>query len=380
MATIIAKGPFGQNINELDGVTQSADLIVGTNDMDAIEGLGGDDVIKGGGGADFIYGGEGRDTATYEDSSSGVEVNLKEGKGYGGSATGDHLDSIEDLFGSSYNDKLIGNGDDNTLNGQNGNDTLKGGGGADTLIGGKGNDILEIDGPEDTANGGDDIDTLVVNGKKGMEINLSSGQMNENTNGAGICFSYYGQNSPFYDGPPGTQKPSPHPWGPKEVTGIENVLGTNYDDDIYGNALANSLSGRSGNDVLVGYDGDDILDGGAGNDKIDGGAGTDIMSGGSDSDRFYFSHLDDSLLAGGKPQDVITDFQQGQDKIDLSYFSSDDLGPGDLLVLDNQNVGGVNYSYVGIDSNGDHILNEGEFAIAVKMAPGTVLTFDDFIV
>jgi hypothetical protein len=40
----------------------------------------------------------------------------------------------------------------------------------------------------------------------------------------------------------------------------------------------------------------------------------------------------------------------------------------------------VNYSYVGIDSNHDNVLSEGEFAIAVKVAAGTVLTFDDFIV
>jgi Ca2+-binding RTX toxin-like protein len=56
MATIIAKGPIGQTIDELDGVTNGADVIVGTSGMDHIEGLGGDDIIKGGGGADFIYG------------------------------------------------------------------------------------------------------------------------------------------------------------------------------------------------------------------------------------------------------------------------------------------------------------------------------------
>jgi Ca2+-binding RTX toxin-like protein len=375
MATIIAKGPFGQNIDEFDGVTNSADLIIGTNDMDSIEGLGGDDIIKGGGGADFIYGGEGRDTATYETSSTGVEVNLKEGRGYTGDAMGDHLDSIEDLFGSMHNDKLTGDGEDNTLNGAAGNDVLKGGGGTDKLIGGTGDDILEIDGPEDMVDGGEGTDTLVMNANKGMEIDLSRGEISANTNGAGITYWSF-HNSPFYDGA-GQQQPSHVGYGDKEMKDIENVLGTNYNDDIYGNALDNALSGRGGNDVLVGNGGNDTLDGGAGNDKIAGGFGADIMSGGSDSDTFYFFELDDSRIVGGKPQDVITDFQQGQDKIDLSNI---DFALNELLVLDNQNVGGVNYSYVGIDSNHNGVFDEGEFAIAVKVAAGTLLGSNDLII
>jgi Ca2+-binding RTX toxin-like protein len=378
VATIIAKNPFGENIDYDDGVTDGADVIIGSNSMDHIEAGGGDDVIKGGGGADFIYGGEGRDTASYEDSTSGVEVNLKEGRGYGGSATGDHLDSIEDLFGSMFDDKLIGNGKANTLNGQDGNDTLKGGGGADTLIGGNGNDIIEIDGTDDAVDGGDGIDTLVAKSNKGLEINLNNGHVSENTNGYGITYGYYGQNSPYWDGV-GHQKPSvPLHYGEDpEVTNVENVFGTAFNDDIYGNDLANWLVGGGGNDVLAGGAGDDKLEGGNGNDIIVAGIGADTLTGGANADTFWFWSLDDSKIAGGKPQDVIADFQQGQDKIDLSHLS---LGPNDLLVLDNQNVGGVNYSYVGIDSNHDNVLNEGEFAIAVKVAAGTVLTFDDFII
>ena len=39
--------------------------------------------------------------------------------------------------------------------------------------------------------------------------------------------------------------------------------------------------------------------------------------------RFIFTSLDDSKFTGGKPQDVITDFQHGQDKIDLSGLDTD---------------------------------------------------------
>lgn len=375
MATIIAKNPFGENIDEFDGVTNSADVIIGSGDMDHIEGLGGNDVIKGGGGADHIDGGEGRDTATYENSSAGVEVNLKTGKGYGGDATGDTLVSVEDLFGSSFDDKFIGNGQDNRLNGAAGNDTLKGGGGSDTLIGGDGNDILEIDGKGDTVDGGEGWDILVMKSNKGMEINLNTGEINENTNGAGITFSHHHHNSRYYDGP-GWQKPSKQDFTTKEVKNVENVIGSNYDDDIYGDELANALGGNGGNDVLVGAAGDDILNGDTGEDKIDGGLGADLMFGGTGSDTFLFFNLDDSRVAGGKPQDTIADFEQGWDKIDLSRL---DFALNELLVLDNQNVGGTNYSYVGLDANHNGVFDEGEFAIAVKMAAGATLNSGDLI-
>jgi len=91
---------------------------------------------------------------------------------------------------------------------------------------------------------------------------------------------------------------------------------------------------------------------------------------------FVWSAVNESLMTGGKPQDVVTDFQPGQDHIDLSALH---LGVNDLIEIDNQNVDGANYSFVGVDTNHNHQLDEGEFAIAVKMAPGTVLHNTDFL-
>jgi hypothetical protein len=89
-----------------------------------------------------------------------------------------------------------------------------------------------------------------------------------------------------------------------------------------------------------------------------------------------FTSLDASMIVNGKPQDVITDFQHGADTINLSSF---DVALNDLLEIDNQSMDGANYSFVGIDANHNGQFDEGEFAIAVKMAPGTSLHTSDFI-
>jgi Ca2+-binding RTX toxin-like protein len=114
----------------------------GTAAADIINGLNGNDTLKGFGGADRLDGGNGIDTVFYGDSSAGVGINLATGRGVGGSAQGDTLISIENVFGSNFNDTLTGTSGANQLHGQDGNDVIKGGGGNDFLDGGNGNDIL----------------------------------------------------------------------------------------------------------------------------------------------------------------------------------------------------------------------------------------------
>lgn len=373
MALVIGKaGPYENAfvlINAADGVTDGADQIVGTDKADHIFAGGGQDIIKGGGGADIIDGGADRDGVSYEDSGVGVDVSLVTGKGHGGTAEGDTLISIEDLYGSQHDDKLVGNAQDNLLSGADGNDTLKGGGGADVLKGGDGDDVMQIDGADDRAYGGEGNDTVIVDGDHGLRIDLRSGFI-DSWNGVNPYNQHYlegGYGPGFF----------PHVQGdPQQLTDVENVIGTKYNDAIYGNDDANNLSGGNGDDVLSGKGGDDIISGGNGKDLIFGGTGADTLTGGADADTFVFSSAEASLFQNGKPQDVITDFQVGVDHIDLTAF---DIPNGQFLELDNQNVGGVNYSFVGIDANGNHQFDEGEFAIGVKMAPGTVLHMSDFL-
>jgi Ca2+-binding RTX toxin-like protein len=117
-----------------------ADTIDGQAGNDTLYGMDGNDILRGGLGADTINGGAGIDTAMYSESASGVAINLGAGTGAGGSAAGDVLVGIENVYGSAYNDALLGGSDANTLVGGAGNDVLAGLAGQDTLAGGAGAD------------------------------------------------------------------------------------------------------------------------------------------------------------------------------------------------------------------------------------------------
>jgi len=85
------------------------------------------------------------------------------------------------------------------------------------------------------------------------------------------------------------------------LIGIENLLGSNFNDVLTGNTLANTLSGGAGTDTL---------NGGGGNDILIGGAGKDTMIGGAGIDTFKFNAVTDSAV--GVTRDVITDFVRGR--------------------------------------------------------------------
>jgi VCBS repeat-containing protein len=98
-----------------------------------------------------------------------------------------------------------------------------------------------------------------------------------------------------------------------DTTSGGNLLyGGDGNDSLSGGLGNDDLYGGKGNDTLLGEDGDDILVGGAGKDTLTGGAGADI---------FKFNATSDSQ-PGLTLADVITDFQKGADKIDLSAIDA----------------------------------------------------------
>jgi serralysin len=269
-----------ETINALDGVTNGADTIFGFGGDDTIFGLGGNDLILGGNGADAINGGSGTDTASYSDSVVGVTVSLLVNEGFGGTAEGDTLTSIENLTGSAHADLLVGNDGANVLTGLENNDTLKGFGGNDTLFGDSGSDTLKGGGGADTLNGGSGIDTATYADSS-----------------AGVAIVLYADLAGGGDAEG------------DELNSIENVTGSDFDDVLWGNDGVNVLRGNEGDDSLKGMGGSDTLHGGDDNDFIDGGTGTDIMTGGLGNDVFRVDALGD----------VVTEsVGQGNDRVETS--------------------------------------------------------------
>ncbi len=104
--------------------------LFGSGNIDTLTGDGGDNILSGEGGADTLNGGGNTpfgDTASYMFSLAGVTVDLKilGPQVSTGDASGDILNGIENLFGSTNADVLAGNSGNNRLDGSFGSDTAQ---------------------------------------------------------------------------------------------------------------------------------------------------------------------------------------------------------------------------------------------------------------
>jgi len=89
----------------------------------------------------------------------------------------------------------------------------------------------------------------------------------------------------------------------------------------FGNALGNQIAGNRGANALIGRGGDDVLRAGGGDDRLHGGAGSDDLYGGAGRDQFVFRSIGDA--GNGRTSDMVGDFQDGADKIDLHWIDAD---------------------------------------------------------
>ncbi|WP_319823989.1 Ig-like domain-containing protein [Thalassovita sp.] len=121
--------------------------------------------------------------------------------------------------------------------------------------------------------------------------------------------------------------------------GIVTHQGTDLDDSIDGSEDEDGIFGGLGDDTIHGLGSDDVVDGGAGADECHGDDGRDEVRGGSGNDDLYGETEDDTLSGGlgddtltggtgadrfvinkGDGIDVITDFEDGIDLLDLSSW------------------------------------------------------------
>ena len=230
-----------------------------------------------------------------------------------GQTTGDDNEEGLDYTGTSGMDIVDGTEHDDTIDTLGGTDIVAGGAGDDTIDGSAGDDYLFGDSGADTIDGGD---------------------------------------------------------------GDDIVFGGSGDDTLTGGAGADVIRGGSGADTIEGGAGDDIIRGDSGADTIDGGAGADIIFGGSGDDTLTGGDgADTFVFAPGDGSDTITDFDTGNDTINLSMFG-DGVSFNDLTVTATTDGTGSIITVPGEDgqSNGITITLEG---VVTTDVTADLFEFDD---
>ena len=314
------------------------DLISGKDGEDTLLGGAGDDRLLGGLGNDRLEGGDGADTLSGQEGDDVLEGGLGDDSLFG--AEGNDLlvggEGDDRLLGGEGVDELLGGAGDDLLSAGAGDDLLIGGGGRDTYVGDDGNDRIEAGDDKDVINGGAGNDTVFAGGGDDR-LTLGSGDDVADagtgrdivTAGLGNDTVYGGEGNDVLYGQRGDDTLDGGVGNDRIVGsfGLDTLDGGEGDDSISGGADADSITGGAGNDRLFGDDGADVLDGGDGQDTIFGGAGDDAMDGGAANDRL-FADFGFDTLTGGEGRDFfvfrdtseggrITDFGQGEDRIDL---------------------------------------------------------------
>ena len=380
------------------------DLNVGNN----YSGLGGNDTLAGGYLADVLNGGEGDDAIYGNDGSD----RITDSSGSNG------------LWGDAGDDIIYAAGENNTIDGGTGDDSISFSFGDVTAYGGLGDDYLSIYSATFLAYGGSGDDEIRISSGSSGEINAGAGDdyiavdnstavidggqgddvvsiLNtadrrvEFRGGAGddVLIASAGQDTFYGDAGDDTvnyalagaavtvdlaRKAAGGAAAGDIWVRVENVTGSDFNDNLRGNGDYNYLFGGGGGDVISGGAGGDLLDGGDGVDRLDysrsnagvtvslatgeasgghaegdefsrfeslegsgyadvltgdalvnrlfggygadrltGGGAGDSLYGGTGADRFVFLDVADSRSSSGR--DVIYDFSRAEgDKIDLS--------------------------------------------------------------
>ncbi|MGO8012553.1 beta strand repeat-containing protein, partial [Rhizobium ruizarguesonis] len=243
--TTLASYTLGSDVENLTyigtvafvGTGNSLDnTITGGAAIDMLSGGAGNDVLNGGAGADRLIGGEGNDTFIVDNAGDVVTEAANEGIDTVRTTLAAHTlaANVENLtyigtaaftgIGNLLDNVIIGGVAADKLMGAGGNDTLIGGGGADTMSGGTGDDIYVVD----------------------IATDLVIENVNEGTDTVQTALAAY------------------------SIAALVNVENLTYTGSASftgtGNALANTITGGTGNDMLNGAAGADTLIGGAGHD------------------------------------------------------------------------------------------------------------------
>ncbi|MEM6354387.1 MAG: calcium-binding protein [Pseudomonadota bacterium] len=159
---------------------------------------------------------------------------------------------------------LDGGGGNDILHGRRGNDLLIG---VDVIFGGSGDDTVVADTEDLLLSGGRDGNGAVADTNNGNTLDLSDVAegifVDLDINLAGAPNPGLSQEGAVRG--IGVVSGGPETFNIRAVD-FENVIGTEFADRLFGNAEANVLEGRGGDDVFHAFAGNDIYDGGEGVD------------------------------------------------------------------------------------------------------------------
>jgi Ca2+-binding RTX toxin-like protein len=206
----LAAGRASDGLGGIDTISGFAGLR-GTDRNDTLLGSADADRFRARAGSDFIDGRAGFDIADYGQAPGAVSINLATGRVQDGEGGIDTLAGIEEVWGTTGNDTMVGSGADEFFYGFNGNDTIDGGSGQDRV-------------------GFQFSSGLVPAGTRGVVVDLV----------AGTALDAWG--------------------GTDRLIGIERVIGTAFADSMLGGAESNRFRGRAGNDTLNGGLGGDFAE------------------------------------------------------------------------------------------------------------------------
>jgi serralysin len=225
---------------------QAANVIHGNAGNDTLSGGGGNDRLEGGAGSDDLFGGAGNDaliwtsgvdvldggsgsdTADFSSFGAAILVNLNTPANYevwtkGGPtlASGSYsaladVANVENIISTAFADEMYGNGSDNTFVYTAGVDFFHGGGGSDTV------DFSEFGA------------AILVN------LNTPANFEVWTKGGPTLATGSYS--------------------GLADVVSVENIVGTAFDDEMYGNGSDNTVIYTGGIDFFHGGSGTDTAD------------------------------------------------------------------------------------------------------------------------
>ena len=206
--------------------------VIGSNFNDRLYGTSGDNIFAPNAGSDIIYGEGGSDTVDYNSITGGVFVDLAAsfalkttgGASFRNGALGitidgtDALIAISNVAGSNFNDRLYGTLSNNIFTPNAGNDVIYGEGGSDTVS-------------YSTMTGG-------------VFVDLAARFALKTTGGTSFLGGAAGITGAWTD----------------SLNDISNVVGSAFNDRLYGTSGDNVFTPGAGSDIIYGEGGNDTVD------------------------------------------------------------------------------------------------------------------------